>query len=115
VERTPPAGETTTTRLYSLAPYPLLLAALLPGAETVTATFQPFVELVQTFNLPDWLVHWGHPGNMVLLPDPFPLTSKNTQISRRARRKIIHVHDHLLLFLSVRLWCSSQWAGMERT
>jgi hypothetical protein len=117
VERTQPAGETTTTRLYSLAPYPLLLAALLPGAETVTATFQPFVELVQTFNLPDWLVHWGHPGNMVThrsLP-PRLQFQEHSQISRRARRKIIHVHDHLLLFLSVRLWCSSPWAAMERT
>uniref|UniRef100_A0ACD5TUD0 Uncharacterized protein n=1 Tax=Avena sativa TaxID=4498 RepID=A0ACD5TUD0_AVESA len=65
VEHTRPVRE--TTRLYSLAPYPLLLAALLPGAETVTAAFQPFVELVQTFSLPDWLVHWGHPGNMAVV------------------------------------------------
>ena len=68
-----PSRETpATTRLYSLAPYPLLLAALLPGAESVTAAFQPFVDIVKTFDLPDWLVHWGHPGNMVLLllPDP---------------------------------------------
>jgi len=65
----PVAGElrTTTTRLYSLAPYPLLLAALLPGAEPITAAFQPFVELVRTFSLPDWLVHWGHPGNMAVV------------------------------------------------
>lgn len=61
----PSAGE--TTRLYSLAPYPLLLAALLPGAEPITAAFQPFVELVKTFDLPDWLVHWGHPGNMAVV------------------------------------------------
>ncbi|KAM0904905.1 hypothetical protein ACQ4PT_017690 [Festuca glaucescens] len=68
VERSPPVSETTTTtRLYSLAPYPLLLAALLPGAESVTAAFQPFVEIVKTFNLPDWLVHWGHPGNMAVV------------------------------------------------
>uniref|UniRef100_A0ACD5WVY8 Uncharacterized protein n=1 Tax=Avena sativa TaxID=4498 RepID=A0ACD5WVY8_AVESA len=68
VKRTRPVSETpTATRLYSLAPYPLLLAALLPGAETVTAAFQPFVELVQTFSLPDWLVHWGHPGNMAVV------------------------------------------------
>lgn len=103
-ERRPrPAG----TRLYSLAPYPLLLAALLPGgkpwflfsprfvpcecvsarsvdsselmalpflrrrrsrlpsAEPVAAVFAPFVELVKTWDLPGWLVHWGHPGNMV--------------------------------------------------
>jgi len=62
-ERGRPAG----TRLYSLAPYPLLLAALLPGAEPVTAVFAPFVELVKSWDLPGWLVHWGHPGNMVRL------------------------------------------------
>ncbi|CAN6290743.1 unnamed protein product [Urochloa humidicola] len=50
------------TRLYSLAPYPLLLAALLPGAEPVTAVFAPFVELVKTWDLPGWLVHWGTPA-----------------------------------------------------
>ncbi|NP_001144429.2 uncharacterized protein LOC100277382 [Zea mays] len=62
-ERRRPAG----TRLYSLAPYPLLLAALLPGAEPVTAVFAPFVELVKTWDLPGWLVHWGHPGNMAVV------------------------------------------------
>lgn len=68
VERKRPVSETTTTtRLYSLAPYPLLLAALLPGAESVTAAFQPFVDIVKTFDLPDWLVHWGHPGNMAVV------------------------------------------------
>ena len=65
------AGETraraTTTRLYSLAPCPVLLAALLPGAEPISAAFEPFVELVRTFSLPDWLVHWGHPGNMAVV------------------------------------------------
>ncbi|CAL4937548.1 unnamed protein product [Urochloa decumbens] len=62
-ERRQPA----VTRLYSLAPYPLLLAALLPGAEPVTAVFAPFVELVKTWDLPGWLVHWGHPGNMAVV------------------------------------------------
>jgi len=33
----------------------------------VTAVFAPFVELVKTWDLPGWLVHWGHPGNMVRL------------------------------------------------
>ncbi|KAM3316315.1 hypothetical protein ACQJBY_034443 [Aegilops geniculata] len=61
------AAATTTTRLYSLAPYPLLLAALLPGAEPISAAFAPFVELVRTFSLPDWLVQWGHPGNMAVV------------------------------------------------
>ncbi|KAJ1298886.1 hypothetical protein BS78_01G488300 [Paspalum vaginatum] len=62
-ERRQPAG----TRLHSLAPYPLLLAALLPGAGPVTAVFAPFVELVKTWDLPGWLVHWGHPGNMAVV------------------------------------------------
>ncbi|XP_039780089.1 uncharacterized protein LOC120647376 [Panicum virgatum] len=60
-------GRPAGTRLYSLAPYPLLLAALLPGAEPVTAVFAPFVELVKTWGLPGWLVHWGHPGNMAVV------------------------------------------------
>jgi len=60
-------GRPAGTRLYSLAPYPLLLAALLPGAEPVTAVFAPFVELVKTWDLPGWLVHWGHPGNMAVV------------------------------------------------
>ncbi|XP_008777254.2 uncharacterized protein LOC103697213 [Phoenix dactylifera] len=55
------------TLLYSVAPYPLLLAALLPGAGTVRSIFDPFVELIKTWNLPDWLVHWGHPGNMAVV------------------------------------------------
>ncbi|VAI24888.1 unnamed protein product [Triticum turgidum subsp. durum] len=58
------AGETraraTTTRLYSLAPCPVLLAALLPGAEPISAAFEPFVELVRTFSLPDWLAMGGY-------------------------------------------------------
>jgi hypothetical protein len=33
----------------------------------VRSVFGPFVELVKSFNLPDWLVHWGHPGNMVYI------------------------------------------------
>lgn len=37
----------------------------LNSAEAVRSVFGPFVELVKSWNLPDWLVHWGHPGNMV--------------------------------------------------
>ncbi|CAL9202588.1 uncharacterized protein LOC103968560 [Musa acuminata AAA Group] len=55
------------TLLCSVAPFPLLLAATLPGAEAVRSAFEPFVELVKTWNLPDWLVHWGHPGNMAVV------------------------------------------------
>ena len=35
------------------------------SAATVRSLFGPFVELVKSWNLPDWLVHWGHPANMV--------------------------------------------------
>ena len=44
---------------------------LLVAAGTVRSVIGPFVEIVKSLNLPDWLVHWGHPGNMVkasLLP-----------------------------------------------
>ncbi|KAG6604398.1 hypothetical protein SDJN03_05007, partial [Cucurbita argyrosperma subsp. sororia] len=59
--------ETRETRLYSLAPFPLLFVAALPGAGTVRSLFGPFVELVKSWNLPEWLVHWGHPGNMAVV------------------------------------------------
>ncbi|KAL2323244.1 hypothetical protein Fmac_027623 [Flemingia macrophylla] len=56
------------TTLRSFSPLPLLCAAaLLPGAETITSAFGPFVDLVKSWNLPDWLVHWGHPGNMAVV------------------------------------------------
>ncbi|KAJ7976912.1 Di-heme cytochrome, transmembrane [Quillaja saponaria] len=61
-------GETRETHLHSFNPLPLLyVASLLPGAGTVRSLFGPFVELVKSFNLPDWLVHWGHPGNMAVV------------------------------------------------
>ncbi|RWW64100.1 hypothetical protein BHE74_00028683, partial [Ensete ventricosum] len=41
--------------------------SLHPIAEAVRSAFEPFVELVKTWNLPDWLVHWGHPGNMAVV------------------------------------------------
>ncbi|XP_022143716.1 uncharacterized protein LOC111013557 [Momordica charantia] len=59
--------EASETLLYSLAPFPLLFVAALPGAGTVRSLFGPFVELVKSWNLPDWLVHWGHPGNMAVV------------------------------------------------
>ncbi|XP_048423478.1 uncharacterized protein LOC103965675 isoform X2 [Pyrus x bretschneideri] len=55
------------TLLYSFSPLPLLLLAALPGAGTVASLFEPFVELVKSFGLPGWLVHWGHPGNMAVV------------------------------------------------
>ncbi|OMO73659.1 hypothetical protein COLO4_26947 [Corchorus olitorius] len=57
----------TETLLYSFSPLPLLVLAALPGAGTVRSLFGPFVELVKSLNLPDWLVHWGHPGNMAVV------------------------------------------------
>ncbi|XVE96602.1 hypothetical protein REPUB_Repub02eG0237100 [Reevesia pubescens] len=59
--------EPTETLLYSFSPLPLLVVAALPGAGTVRSLFGPFVELVKSWNLPAWLVHWGHPGNMAVV------------------------------------------------
>ncbi|RZB72504.1 uncharacterized protein LOC114381049 [Glycine soja] len=60
--------QNTQIILHSFSPFPLLCAAaLLPGSEAVTSVFGPFVELVKSWNLPDWLVHWGHPGNMAVV------------------------------------------------
>lgn len=42
------------------------LSISLVAAATVRSAFEPFVEIVKSLNLPEWLVHWGHPGNMVL-------------------------------------------------
>ncbi|KAJ8624341.1 hypothetical protein MRB53_032871 [Persea americana] len=35
------------------------------AAGAVRSVFGPFAELVKSWNLPDWLIHWGRPGNMV--------------------------------------------------
>ncbi|KAL5546112.1 hypothetical protein UlMin_005799 [Ulmus minor] len=60
-------GKPSETLLYSFTPLPLFLLATLPGAGTVRSLFGPFVEIVKSLNLPDWLVHWGHPGNMAVV------------------------------------------------
>ncbi|KAI7742728.1 hypothetical protein M8C21_020303 [Ambrosia artemisiifolia] len=57
----------TESVLYSVSPLPLLLLAALPGAGTIRSVFGPFVELVKSWGLPGWLVHWGHPGNMAVV------------------------------------------------
>ncbi|KAJ4979168.1 hypothetical protein NE237_009948 [Protea cynaroides] len=59
--------EHTETLLYSFSPLPWILVAALPGAATVRSLFGPFVELIKSWNLPGWLVHWGHPGNMAVV------------------------------------------------
>ncbi|XP_068317086.1 uncharacterized protein [Pyrus communis] len=55
------------TLLYCFSPLPLLLLAAFPGAGIVASLFEPFVELVKSFGLPGWLVHWGHLGNMAVV------------------------------------------------
>ncbi|KAL1549398.1 hypothetical protein AAHA92_17509 [Salvia divinorum] len=59
--------DSSETLLYSFSPLPLLLLAALPGATTVTSLMNPLVELVKSWSLPGWLVHWGHPGNMAVV------------------------------------------------
>ncbi|KAH6762307.1 translation initiation factor [Perilla frutescens var. hirtella] len=59
--------ESSETLLYSFSPLSLLLFSALPGATSVTSVLRPFVELVKSWNLPEWLVHWGHPGNMAVV------------------------------------------------
>ncbi|KAG9441671.1 hypothetical protein H6P81_017525 [Aristolochia fimbriata] len=60
-------GEAGEFCLYSVSPLPLVAIAALPGADVVRSLFEPFVELVKSWNLPDWLVQWGHPGNMAVV------------------------------------------------
>ncbi|KAI3961560.1 hypothetical protein MKW92_032754 [Papaver armeniacum] len=55
------------TLLYSFSPLPLVFLAALPGASALRNLIGPFGELVQSWNLPGWLVHWGHPGNMAVV------------------------------------------------
>ncbi|KAK7852527.1 hypothetical protein CFP56_038522 [Quercus suber] len=59
--------EPRETQLYSFTPLPLFFMAALPGAGAVRSLFGPFVDLIKTWNLPGWLVHWGHPGNMAVV------------------------------------------------
>ncbi|KAK4772950.1 hypothetical protein SAY87_027969 [Trapa incisa] len=59
-------GSERETLLYSFNPLSLFFAALL-GAGAVRSVFGPFVEVIKSLNLPDWLVHWGHPGNMAVV------------------------------------------------
>ncbi|MCL7021821.1 hypothetical protein MKW94_003962 [Papaver nudicaule] len=59
--------EKETFFLYSISPLPLVFLAALPGASALRSLIGPFGELVQSWNLPGWLVHWGHPGNMAVV------------------------------------------------
>ncbi|KAL4605542.1 hypothetical protein ACB092_09G036600 [Castanea dentata] len=59
--------ESRETLLHSFTPLPLFFMAALPGAGAVRYLFGPFVELVKSWNLPGWLVYWGHPGNMAVV------------------------------------------------
>lgn len=49
----------------------------LSTAEAVGSVFGPFVDLVKSWNLPDWLVHWGHPANMVTNNHHFSQNKQN--------------------------------------
>uniref|UniRef100_A0A7N2L3Q5 Uncharacterized protein n=1 Tax=Quercus lobata TaxID=97700 RepID=A0A7N2L3Q5_QUELO len=51
--------ESRETLLYSFTPLPLFFMAALPGAGAVRSLFGPFVELIKSWNLLGWLVHWG--------------------------------------------------------
>eukprot|EP00250_Pteridium_aquilinum_P004256 c14482_g1_i1 orf=128-961(+) len=54
-------------KLHSVSLLPLLAIATLPGAGTIADLFEPIAEVVRSLDLPDWLVHWGHPGNMAVV------------------------------------------------
>jgi hypothetical protein len=71
----------------------------------VTAVFAPFVELVKTWDLPGWLVHWGHPGNMVRTS---LAVSPELQLKTWAPA-LNSSPSH------ARLWCSSQWVVTGHT
>ncbi|KAK9810456.1 hypothetical protein WJX72_010969 [[Myrmecia] bisecta] len=49
-------------RVHSAAPVYTLAAA-----EGLRRALQPQADLFNSWNLPDWLVHWGHPGNMLVV------------------------------------------------
>lgn len=54
--------------LNSVSPFPLLMfLATLPGSEALKSALGPAIPLVRSFDLPDWLIHWGHPGNMAVV------------------------------------------------
>ncbi|CAH9117552.1 unnamed protein product [Cuscuta europaea] len=86
------------TLLYSFPPSPWLLFAALPGDGSVRSMLGPFVELVKTWNLPEWVVHWGHPGNMAVVLIAmggygtylgFRIRSSN-DVEERAKAKDLH-------------------------
>lgn len=61
------AKQNDTFMMFSVVPLPYLILAALPGAGVIRSVFGPFADLVKTWGLPDWLVHWGHPGNMAVV------------------------------------------------
>lgn len=44
-----------------------MFLATLPGSEALKSALGPAISLVRSLDLPDWLVHWGHPGNMAVV------------------------------------------------
>ncbi|CAI5525803.1 unnamed protein product [Closterium sp. Naga37s-1] len=51
-----------------LSSFPLSISPL-PNrpADALRELLEPYGELVRSWNLPDWLIHWGHPGNMAVV------------------------------------------------
>jgi hypothetical protein len=39
----------------------------LAAASGIRAALTPAAEYFNTLGVPDWLVHWGHPGNMAVV------------------------------------------------
>lgn len=49
--------------------YDVVLAVFtLAAAEAFRELLQPQADFFKTLNLPEALVHWGHPGNMMVSP-----------------------------------------------
>lgn len=50
-------------------PYTFMATAVydLAAASGIRAVLTPAAEYFNTLGVPDWLVHWGHPGNMAVV------------------------------------------------
>jgi len=61
--RSTPAQKTCGSRLHSVADPVATVAA----AEGIRQALTPAADYFNTLGVPDWLVHWGHPGNMAVV------------------------------------------------
>lgn len=66
-QRVPGPGGPGNGVLLQASPLSVLALAALPGADQVTALIEPWAEIVRGLDLPYWLLHWGHPGNMAVV------------------------------------------------